>query len=197
MSYVKLQTGLLSPDGGPLLDITDGYATALAEIILEYAPGFGQILKGLRPFSAEDTPIPCVQIQSVESTKKIATNIKYLNHYIFDMWFGVGDSTIDATHAMVTSGAEIFKKLFSNNALNDVNSASKSNAFKVYNGFLDGYGSGGFGAGGFGGTPEAPWLDSQMTKVLTSIPFLRGKANGPKYYAVGNFQLTLETQQID
>ena len=82
---------------------------------------------------------------------------------------------MDDAVVQATDVAEIFMKLFSNNALNDRGTIGATNKFK---------------------TNGSEWVDSEMSRVECSVPFLLGKPNAPKYVALGNFQLRLQTVKL-
>lgn len=196
MANTKIQTTLISRTAtAGLVNITDVQAETILALMKKFAPGMTNFLKGLRPISAEGgAPIPCVMVQPMSIQAVMNTTAKYNKHFPFDIWYVVGASSIEETVELATSAAEIFVKLFSNNALNDQGSGFETNSFKKYSGF----GLGGFGMGpyGVGNSAETNWLDSEMSRVEWSVPFLSGRPGGPKYIAVGNFQLTTETQAL-
>ncbi|MFA5937593.1 MAG: hypothetical protein WC822_06985 [Candidatus Paceibacterota bacterium] len=175
MSNTKIQTTLISLGQiTGLANITDNLTETLMGLFRTYIPGIPaqSNYKGLRPVSAEDVKIPCTMIQLVSVDPAMKTTAKYKKIYTFDVWYMVGDDNVEGCVVKSTDMAEIFMKLFSNNALNDQGQAANTNKYKT-NGNL--------------------WVDSEMSSVEYSVPFLLGRPNSPKYVALGNFQLRIQT----
>ena len=169
----KIQTNLITLGAASGLNNRwDEIAELLLDLCKTYVPGLPNRYKGLRPISAEDVNVPCVMVQPETVTLNMNTTAKYHKEYLFDFWYAVGGSTIDDTVIMATDVAEIFMKLFSNNALGDRGTVGATQKFK---------------------TNGSEWIDSEMTRVECSVPFLLGKPVGPKYVSLGNFQLRLQT----
>lgn len=182
MSNVTIQTTLISRGASAgLVNTTDDMAMFLMGISKKYIPGLANFYKGLRPISSEEIAVPCAMIQPMAIKPVMNTTAKFHKYRPFDIWYIVGSSTIEKTVEDATSVAEAFTKLFSNNALNDQGTAQETNRFKKYSA---------------GGPTDLNWLDSEMTTVEWSPAFLSGRPGGPKYIAVGNFLLTLETQGL-
>jgi hypothetical protein len=182
MSNTKIQTILVSRGASAgLINVTDDMTMFLLGLIRQYAPGLSNFYKGLRPISAESISIPCAMVQPMSIAPMMNTTAKFHKKRPFDIWFVVGGTSIEECVENCTSVAEIFTKLFSNNAKNDLGSASESNNYKKYSA---------------GGPSDLNWLDSEMTTVEWSPAFLSGRPGGPKYIAVGSFLLTLETQSL-
>jgi hypothetical protein len=155
-----------------VVNITDDLVTALFGLCETYVPGLPNRYRGLRPIASADETgqailVPCVMIQPVRQEPSMRTTGKMTKWYVFDFYFVVGQDTVDATVTDAASAAEIFVKLFSNNALGD-----GSNQFMTYPG---------------------QWVQSEMSKVEYSVPLVLGRPNGPKYFALGQFQLKVET----
>ena len=182
MSNVTIQTTLISRGAmSGLVNVTDNMVMFLMGLTKQYIPGLSNLYKGLRPISSEEISIPCAMFQPMSIRADMNTTAKYHKYRPFDVWYVVGGSTIEKVNEDATSVAEAFTKLFSNNAKNDLGSASESNNYKKYSA---------------GGPSDLNWLDSEMTTVEWSPAFLSGRPGGPKYIAVGSFLLTLETQGL-
>jgi hypothetical protein len=176
MSNTKIQTTLISRGASSgLVNVTDGLTEILISLVKTYIPGITNTYKGLRPIDAEDVNVPCVMIQPVSIDPKMVTTAKFQKLYLFDFWYVVGAGTVDECVVQATDVAEIFMKLFSNNALNDQGTANNTNKYK---------------------TNGSNWIDSEMTRVECSVPFMLGKQNAPKYVALGNFQLRIQTVSL-
>ena len=175
MSNTTIQTTLISLGQiTGLANVTDNLTETLRGLFKTYIPGIPaeSNYKGLRPVSSEDVKIPCTMIQPVSIAPAMKTTAKYEKIYTFDVWYVVGDDNVEGCVVKSTDIAEIFMKLFSNNALNDQGTAANTNKYKT-NGTL--------------------WLDSEMSRVECSVPFVLGRPNSPKYVALGNFQLRIQT----
>lgn len=176
MGNTTIQTNLVSPSQVTgLQNLTDNMAEALLTLAKTYIPGITNFYKGVRPISSEDVQIPCLMLQPLNVDARMVTTAKYQKWYFFDFWFGVGDASVEKTTVKVTDVGEAFIKLFSNNALSDQGTAGATNKFK---------------------TNGTTWVDSEMTKVDYSVAFRLerpGGQNGPKYVALGNFQLKVQT----
>ncbi len=167
----KIQTNLISRDQVSGLQNTTDYLTEiLLGLCKTYVPGLSTLYKGLRPISANDVNVPCVMIQPVGVDARMITTAKFQRLYTFDFWYVVGDSTVENTVIKAGDVAEIFMKLFSNNALNDLEAAA-TNKFK---------------------TNGTEWVDSEMTRIECSVPFELGRPTAPRFVALGNFQLRLQ-----
>ena len=172
----KIQTTLISLGASAGLDnVIDGLTELLLGLCKTYVPGLPNRYKGLRPITAEDVNVPCVMLQFDNVAPSMITTAKYQKLYLFDFWYAVGGSTVDDAIVQATDVAEIFMKLFSNNALNDRGTAGATNKFK---------------------TNGSEWVDSEMSRVECAVPILLGKPNAPKYVSLGNFQLRLQTVKL-
>ena len=185
----QIQTTLVTLGGsGALNDDQDDYVECFHALVATYIPGLPNFYKGLRPLSSEDLAIPCCMVQAVADQSEFATNARIHTYWPFDFYYVVGDDTIDACSVKVTNCAMIFRKLFSNNALNDFQyNSGKTLQYKTYQ------------ATAFGSyTPSSnvTWTNSEMKGGIVGVPFLLGKPSGPKYAAAGYFRLTLETQKL-
>ena len=184
MANTSIQTNLLALGGGAFNDDQDDYVECFRAIINNYVPGLTNFYKGLRPIVSEDVKIPCVMVQAIHPITKMTTTGKTHTFWPFDFIWVVGDGTIDLCTVKATNGAMIFRKLFSNNALND---GGASTRYKGYNGAA---------FGNYVAPANVNWVDSEMTDGIIGSPLLFGQTYGPKYFAAGYFRLTLETQKL-
>jgi hypothetical protein len=176
MGNTVIQTKLVTLGAGSgLVDDVDGYIEIFRTLITTYVPGLPAFYKGLRPLESEDVNVPCTMIQPLALNSDMTTTAKTHTFWLFDFWYVVGDNTIDATTVKMTNVGMIFRKLFSNNALNDRGTAGATNNFKTY------------------GTN---WVDSKMSKIDFGAAIKYGRPDTFTYVAVGNFQLRLETQKL-
>lgn len=176
MGNTAIQTTLVTLGAGAgLVDDVDGYIETFRTLMQTYVPGLPNFYKGLRPLAAEDIAFPCVMVQPVNLNSDMTTTAKTHTFWLFDFWYVVGDDSVDGCTVKMTNVGMIFRKLFSNNALNDRGTAGATNQFKTY------------------GTN---WVDSKMSKIDFGVPIKFDRPNGNTYVAVGNFQLRLETQKL-
>ena len=188
MGNAQIQTTLVSLGAGSgFNDEQDDYVECFRALVNYYVPGLPNFYKGLRPLSSEDLNIPCAMVQAVSDVSEYTTNAKIHTFWPFDFYYVVADDTVDACSVKVTNCAMIFRKLFSNDALNDFSTSGKTLQYKTYQ------------ATPFGSyTPRSnvTWTNSEMKGGIVGVPFILGRPSGPKYAAAGYFRLTLETQKL-
>jgi hypothetical protein len=100
------------------------------------------------------------------------TTGKYQRWYAFDLYFVIGNDSVDQTVQDAESAAEILAKLFSNNALSDLTGGAPTFKFKTYPSY---------------------WVNSEMGPISYSVPMLLGRPQGPKYFALGQFEHKVQT----
>jgi hypothetical protein len=172
MGNTEILTNLVSPSqGSGLQNLTDNIYGLFYTLIQTYIPGIPTIHKGIRPIASENVNIPCVMIQPKNVEAKMVTTVKFQKWYVYEFWFLAGGDTVDDTTQKTTDIGEIFQKLFSNNALND-RTTTATNQFKTY---------------------TTNWVDSEMSQIEYGIAFLLGRPNGPKYAALGRFEIKIQT----
>jgi len=176
MGNSRIDTTLASPgqSAGQVINDVDTQVETLIALVQQCIPGLPP-LKGLRSFAIEEqdrAPIPCCMIQPVNVTPSMVTTARFQRWQTFDFWYAVGADTVEDVAVLVTDGGALFQKLFSNNALNDRSSNPPSNK----------YASNG-----------TSWIFSEMSAVNFSPALLSGRTPGPKYFALGQFQLRLQT----
>ena len=174
MPNTRIQTTLVSPGQsvGVVNDV-DVLTEAIMSLFRTYIPGLPP-LKGIRSFAVgtnDSAPIPCVMVQPVELQASMITSARFNKLYPFDIWYSVGAETVEDVAVLVTDAGALFVKLFSNNALNDRTASPPSNKFKA------------------NGTT---WVDCEMTHISFSPALLSGRDPGPKYFALGQFQLKIQ-----
>ena len=187
MANVAVQTNLVTIGAGAgFNDDMDDYVECFRALVGAYVPGLSNFYKGLRPIESEDVALPCVMVQPLADDTDMTTTAKTHTFWPFDFYYAVGDDTVEACQVKITNCAMIFRKLFSNNALND-RTAGATNQYKTYQ------------ATPFGSyTPGAnvTWTNSSMKGGQIGVPILSGRPDRSKYYAAGYFRLTLETQKL-
>jgi hypothetical protein len=147
---------------------------SIRDLIKTYILGV-QIYQGIKSVGSEDMVFPCIMLQPVSNKTKMINSAKFDTSYTFDIYWWVGSQNSEDCVLRVTDMGEILQKLFSNNALGDLNGAHTSQ-FMAYG---------------------SNWLDSKMTEIKYGPPlYLGDKPSRPKFAALGCFQITLQTVLI-
>lgn len=139
-----------------------------------YIPGIGNTYRGVISIGSEELKFPCILVQPVDDAVEQINSGKQQDWYTFDIYWYVCDSNWQATVKLSSDVGEILKKLFSNNALNDLGSASQRK-FQVNPGY---------------------WIDSRMSVIRYAPPLIFDRPDRPKYRTLGHFQLKLQTVTI-
>lgn len=143
----------------------------IGALVLKYIPGLGKVYNSVRyvsnPIVKDQAQIPCAMIQPLRDEPSMITTAKYHSFYSYKVFFMLADDDPDNLIVKLTDVGNIFQKLFSNNALGTLN-----NQFKQYSPY---------------------WLDSEMTPMDYSVPIVLGRSPGPKYYAIGDMNLRMQT----
>lgn len=164
------------PTSLTVVNETDVRGQALLALILQYATIQGYY--GFRSFGANTGPsgssvsFPCVMIDPVKQDLKMARLGKYILKITYMIYFFCQESSPDAIVTQATGIAEIFAKLFSNNALGD-----GTPRFKQYPNPGGGY----------------YWLNSEMSVIDWSTSFLNSTPdNLQTYMRAGRVQFEIE-----
>jgi hypothetical protein len=161
-----------------LENVLDEKVEAIRSLLTLYAGGLGKICKGILPPGDENIVVPSVYLQAAKIDAKMYTTGKYHRFWPVAFVFFNGDDNPEKAVEKCTDAGIIFVKLFSNNALGDLQTANPASLnFKQYNPY---------------------WINSEMTTISISglIKWLGNAETGPKYYSIGTFMLTLETAEI-
>lgn len=137
----------------------------------QYLPGVPNTYRGVISIGSEELAFPCILVQPVDDAAVQISAGKLQDWYTFDIYWYVADGSWQAVVKQSSDVGEILKKLFSNNALNDLSSSS-SKKFQVNPGY---------------------WLDSKMSQIRYAPPLVFDRPNRPKYRTLGHFQLKLQT----
>lgn len=180
MGNVLVSTSLLGTDGNPLPSLIDQQIEAVKSIITQYVDGAGQVIKGIRPPGDESFPVPCVQVQALDIRPKMYATGKYRTNTKIWIVYYTADDNPEACDQKASDLAIIFRKLFSQNALNDITGAA-SQKFKQY------------------AAPPANqsgWVNSEMTDIKKG-PLMKWAIDpGPKYVCVSSFELQILTTEV-
>jgi hypothetical protein len=151
---------------------TDIRGRALLDLISFYIPEFSGHYYGFRSLGSHDITFPAVFVEPDGQSPKMITTAKWHIKWQFSIyWFFYNNSPEDIV-SLTTSGQEALVKLFSNNALDDLQvSNPPSNKFKTYPGY---------------------WLTSEMKSVEISRTILNAIPNRSKYMRAGIMRLEVE-----
>ena len=141
---------------------------AIEALLVQNFPDF-QIYRGHRPIAREDVSFPCFMIEPTSAKQEMDTTDVTAVSYVYDIFFYIKDGGRDGLVDLQGATMEALQKLFSNNALNDMQLPAKSNKYKRYDGF---------------------WIDSEMRALQKSPTFKFDGADGEKFCRAG--RLTLE-----
>lgn len=180
MGSVLVANSLLGTDGNPIVSLVDQQIEAIKALIGTYIAGAGEVFKGVRPPGDESFPVPCVQLQAQVVRPKMYALGKWLTHTEVMVVYFTADDNADNCDQKASDLAIIFRKLFSQNALNDITGAATTQ-FKRYVTTPAG---------------QSGWIDSEMTEIQKG-PLMKWTIdNAGKYVCVSFFKLKLESTEV-
>lgn len=150
------------PTSLTVINETDVRGKALLALITQYMGVAGYY--GFRSIGAQQNPVsfPCVMIDPIKQDLKMERLGKYTLKISYSIYFYCQESSPDAIVTQATDIGEIMAKLFSNNALGDLqNTNPPSNKFKTYPTF---------------------WLNSEMSEITWSTSFLNATPDQQQVY---------------
>ena len=149
----------------------------IIRLIKLYIPEFAEVYYGHRPIGAEDIVLPCAMVEPVNAPEKLTGTGKYDITCAHEVYFYFLDNDREALVKRATDALACLKKIFSNNALNDLVSGgvTPSVKYRVNPGF---------------------WYDSVVTKAEISPAFAWSKNNQPSACRAGLFALSTIDRQI-
>lgn len=160
-----------------VVDDTTTAMYALSNLIQSYIQFAGKYV-GIRSLGAENVVFPCFMVEPMQKVTKMDRLGKYRIHITFMIYFYVVETNQEAIIQLCNSVGETMEKLFSNNALNDLNGANTSQ-FKQYPN----------GSGGY------YWLNSEMTSVRWSRTYINAVPTA-KFMRAGVMTLDMENVVI-
>lgn len=160
-----------------VVDDTSTAMYALRDLINQYISFPGQYI-GVRSLGAENIVFPCFMVEPMQKISKMDRLGKYRIHMTFVIYFYVVESNPEAIIQLCNSVGETMEKLFSNNALNDLNGANTSK-FKQYPNPSGGY----------------YWLNSEMTSLRWSRTYVNAVPN-TRFMRAGVMTLDMENVVI-
>ena len=155
-----------------VINETDLRARAILNLISTYIPGLTGRYYGFRSLGSNDLSFPCVMVEPDSQNPAMLTTGKYHLRFNFSIFWFVYDNNAADVVTLATSVGEALVKLFSNDALGDLQTSNPpTNRFKQYSGF---------------------WLTSEMTSVEISRTILNAYPNRAKYMRAGIMRLMVE-----
>lgn len=155
---------------------------AMDSLIKTYISGFREVYHGHRPISAagpqgttDRLVFPCVMIEPTKDRQEMISTAKTEWHGTYQLWFYFVNNSRDGLVEMQSSGMNALLKLFSNNALGDLQTASKSDQFKIYPGY---------------------WYDSDIRDIEYSPTFSFQWPDKAAYCRAGRFTIELHDRII-
>jgi hypothetical protein len=149
---------------------TDVRGQAILDLIGQYIPGFVGRYYGYRSLGSHDLAFPAVMLEPDNQIPQMLTTGKYHLKFTYSIYWFFYDNSPDDIVTLADLGAENLIKLFSNNALDDLDTLH-TNQFKQYSGY---------------------WLTSEILDVSTSRTILIDKPNRPKLMRAGHMRIQIE-----
>lgn len=129
----------------------------ILDLIKTYIPGFVGRYYGFRPLGSNDISYPAIFIEPSSQVPTMISTGKYHLKITYNIYWFVIENDPAAIVTLAASAAEALIKLFSNDALGDLQTANPpTNKFKANAGY---------------------WLDSEMTLVEISNSFINATPN--------------------
>jgi hypothetical protein len=151
---------------------TDLRGQAILNLIKTYISGLSGRYYGFRSLGSNDLSFPAVMVEPDSQNPAMLTTGKYHLKFNFSIFWFVYDNSPENVITLCTSVEEAMIKLFSNDALGDLQTANPpTNRFKQYPGF---------------------WLTSEMTSVEISRTILNAYPNRARYMRAGILHLMVE-----
>jgi hypothetical protein len=169
MTQMRIRTTLTSVN-----NTIDSRGAEIIRLLKLYIPEFLEVYYGHRPIGAEDIKFPCAMVEPMRTEQKLTTTGIYDIYATYNVYFYFLNSNRDGLVNIATDAMECLTKLFSNNALNDLNGAH-SCKYKTNPGF---------------------WIDSEMMQAEISPSFKWAKDEQPLYCRAGLFVLQVFDRQI-
>lgn len=120
-------------NNGTSLVFTDKTAQILngvETLIRQYIPYFVEVYRQHRPIAAEDVKFPCVMIEQTRPDEKLITTAKVEHKDTLSIYFYIVNNSRDGLTTLQSEAMNALLKLFSNNALGDLQTATPTYKFK-------------------------------------------------------------------
>jgi hypothetical protein len=152
----------------------DRNAVEIIRLIRLYIPEFLEVYYGHRPIGAEDIVFPCAMVEPIRTPEELKSLAKYDIEDHYEVYFYFLDNEREALMKRASDAMACLKKLFSNNALNDI---SAGHSTKFFNN--PGY-----------------WYEVKVTAADISPAFKWAKNEQAMYCRAGLFGLNTLDRQI-
>jgi hypothetical protein len=165
-------------NGGTTLtyeDITARMLTGLETLIKTYIPYFIAVYKGHRPIGSEDVKFPCVMIEPNRAEEELYSTGKTEHRATFTIYFYIANNSRDGLVTRQSEAMNALLKLFSNNALGDLETATPTHKFKRW--FTTG---------------AEYWIDSEIRGPEYSPTFSFFLADKEQFCRAGRFVIELQ-----
>jgi hypothetical protein len=156
------------------------FMEGMKTIILQYIKEFKEVYYGHRPISNPDIEFPCVMIEPININQSMVTTAKTELTFPFTLYFYLRDNGRDGLVQKQLDCAEALGKLFSNNALSDLQTATPTHKFKRW----------------YNPPTEAYWYDSEIRDINLSPTFVFGVTNKEWFCRAGRMTIDLKDRLI-
>lgn len=158
-------------------DITARMITGVKAAIHAQIPYFIEVYIGHRPIGAEDIKFPCVMIEPERSQEDLISTAKTSHKETLTVYFYIANNSREGLAKLQSEAMNALLKLFSNNALGDLQTAAPTYKYKRWY-----------------TAPELYWVDSEIRNPEYSPSFSFFLSDKEQYCRAGRF--TLELQDI-
>lgn len=155
-------------------DITSNMMVGIETAITSHIPFFIAVYHGHRPISSDDIKFPCVMIEPVRADENLITVGKTEHKAEFTVYFYIVNNSRDGLIKMQSEAMNALLKLFSNNALGDLQTATPTYKYKRW------YTTG-----------EQYWIDSEIKSPEYSPTFSFLLSDKEQFCRAGKLNLEL------
>lgn len=152
--------------------IMDGIESA----IRSHIPFFIEVYKGHRPISTEDLKFPCVMIEPEIPAEGLNSTVKVKHVGTFTIYFYIANNGRDGLVRLQTEAMNALLKLFSNNALGDIQTATATQKFKRW----------------YNPPTEPYWVDSEIRSPQYSPTFSFFLSDKEQFCRAGKFAIEMQ-----
>jgi len=146
---------------------------AIAALIKTYYKGF--VKYGFRSIGTHpENSYPCFFVQPKKDDPKMAATGKFEDWYTYGIYWYVRENLHEDCNQSCTYLGAFMKKLFSNNALGDLQTTN-SHQFMAYSPY---------------------WIDSEMGSIDFSVPYVNPDGRGNKLEQAGRMILRVQDVQL-
>jgi hypothetical protein len=157
-----------------VVDFATVRSAQIISLLKTHIRAFREVYDGIRPIGLDDVQFPCAMIETLRQRQAMYSTGKYDIWITYGIWFYIGDSNRDRLKEIQHQMAAALTKLFSNNALGDLNTGNTSK-FKSNPGF---------------------WITSEMNPIEYSQTIGFTRPDYPKFLRAGMFTLEVQDKVI-